>query len=123
MTLPKKTRARVEALGRRGGTTPRSDFLRAADVCFDLRSHKVTRGGEHVALTPRELEVLHVLMDEPGRTFSRDEICERIWQRGHEYDTRTVEIFIMRLRKKLDGDRPGPLIETVRGMGYRMRRA
>jgi DNA-binding response OmpR family regulator len=60
-------------------------------------------------------------MREPGRTFSRDEICERIWEREHEYDTRTVEIFIMRLRKKLD--RPGAesVIGTVRGVGYVMR--
>ena len=69
------------------------------------------------------MEVLHVLMDEPGRTFSRDEICERIWRREHEYETRTVEIFIMRLRKKLDDGRAEPLIETVRGLGYRLRRA
>jgi DNA-binding response OmpR family regulator len=63
---------------------------------------------------------LHVLMGEPGRVFSRDEICERIWERVHEYDTRTVEIFIMRLRRKLD--RPGmeSAIRTIRGMGYSM---
>ncbi len=114
--------ARVEALGRRGGGAEPSDVLRAGDVCLDIRSRKVTRGGEPVALSPRELEVLQVFMAEPGRTFSRDEICERIWQREHEYDTRTVEIFIMRLRKKLDDGRAEPLIETVRGVGYRLRR-
>lgn len=115
--------ARVEALGRRGGAVEPSDVLRAGDVCLDVRARKVTRAGDPVALSPRELEVLHVFMSEPGRTFSRDEICERIWQREHEYDTRTVEIFIMRLRRKLDDGRPEPLIETVRGVGYRLRRA
>lgn len=115
--------ARVEALGRRGGAVAPREVLRAEDVVFDVRSHRVTRAGQPVSLTPRELEVLHILMDEPGRTFSRDEICERIWQREHEYDTRTVEIFIMRLRKKLDEGRAKPLIETVRGAGYRLRRA
>ena len=115
--------ARVQALGRRGATAEPADVLRAADISFDLRSRKVTRGGEPVALSPREMEVLQVLLAEPGRTFSRDEICERIWQREHEYDTRTVEIFIMRLRRKLDDGRAEPLIETVRGAGYRLRRS
>lgn len=115
--------ARVHALGRRGTAAEPMDVLRAADISFDLRTRKVMRGGEPVALSPREGEVLQVLMAEPGRTFSRDEICERIWQREHEYDTRTVEIFIMRLRKKLDDGRAEPLIETVRGAGYRLRRA
>ena len=60
-------------------------------------------------------------MQEPGRTFSRDEICERIWEREHEYDTRTVEIFIMRLRKKLDAPGSESVIATVRGVGYVMK--
>ena len=50
-----------------------------------------------IALSPREFDVLQVLMQEPGRPFSRTELCERVWQRDHEYDTRTVEIFITRL--------------------------
>jgi DNA-binding response OmpR family regulator len=52
--------------------------------------------------------------------FSRNDICERIWQREHQYDTRTVEIFIMRLRKKLELDDGANLIRTVRGAGYQM---
>ena len=59
-------------------------------------------------------------MKEPGRTFSRDEICERIWEREHEYDTRTVEIFIMRLRKKLDRPNEESVIRTIRSVGYLM---
>ena len=60
-------------------------------------------------------------MQEPGRVFSRTELCERVWQRDHEYDTRTVEIFIARLRKKIDSDSPDPLIETIRSVGYCVR--
>ena len=74
-----------------------------------------------MALSPREFEVLRIFMQETDRTFSRDEICERIWEREHEYDTRTVEIFIMRLRKKLDHPGQESLIATVRGVGYVMR--
>jgi DNA-binding response OmpR family regulator len=60
-------------------------------------------------------------MQEPGRVFSRTELCERVWQRDHEYDTRTVEIFITRLRKKVDQGFPHPLIHTVRAHGYAIR--
>ena len=113
--------ARVEALGRRGVAVEKSDILHCGDLTMDVRSRRVTLAGEPVALSPRELEVLQIFLAEPGRTFSRDEICERIWQREHEYDTRTVEIFIMRLRKKIDGGAETPVIETVRGAGYRLR--
>jgi len=60
-------------------------------------------------------------MQEPGRVFSRTELCERVWQRDHEYDTRTVEIFITRLRKKVDAGFARPLIHTVRSIGYTIR--
>jgi two-component system OmpR family response regulator len=62
-----------------------------------------------------------VLMQEPGRVFSRTELCERVWQRDHEYDTRTVEIFITRLRKKVDSGFSAPLIHTLRAVGYTIR--
>ena len=113
--------ARVEALGRRSGLAERSDFLEVADVRMDVHRHRVSRAGQPVELSPREFQVLQVFMKEPGRTFSRDELCERIWEREHEYDTRTVEIFVMRLRKKLDDGREHPLLETVRGIGYALR--
>ncbi len=113
--------ARVEALGRRGGTSQKQTVLEHVDLIMDLERHKVSRGGEPVDLSPREFEVLQILMKEPGRTFSRDEICERIWEREHEYDTRTVEIFIMRLRKKLDIKGKPSHIQTIRGVGYCLR--
>ena len=112
--------ARIEALGRRQSAPVVNHALQVADIKMDIFQRKVTRGAEVISLSPREFEVLTFFLKEPGRTFSRDEICERIWQREYEYDTRTVEIFIMRLRKKLDEGRPQPLIETVRGVGYRL---
>ena len=87
---------------------------------MDVPRRKVTRKGERVELSPREFEVLEILMKEPGRVFTRNDICERIWQRDHQYDTRTVEIFIMRLRKKLEPENGANLIQTVRGVGYQM---
>jgi DNA-binding response OmpR family regulator len=113
--------ARVEALGRRGATPTAADLLRVADLHMDVQHRRVTRGGRAVALSPREFDVLQVLMQEPGRVFSRTELCERVWQRDHEYDTRTVEIFITRLRKKVDSGFAAPLIHTVRTVGYVIR--
>lgn len=115
--------ARVDVLGRRN-VAPESDIIyRAGDLCMDMGKRRVSRGDRRIELSPREFEVLQVFMREPGRTFSRDEICERIWEREHEYDTRTVEIFIMRLRKKLD--RPGEesVIRTIRSVGYMIKPA
>ncbi len=113
--------ARIEALGRRANTPTAADLLTVGDLHMDVHHRRVTRAGKPVALSPREFEVLQVLMQEPGRVFSRTELCERVWQRDHEYDTRTVEIFITRLRKKVDSLFPVPLIHTLRSVGYTIR--
>jgi DNA-binding response OmpR family regulator len=110
--------ARIEALGRRGATPTAADLLEVADLHMDVHHRRVTRAGKTVALSPREFDLLQVLMQEPGRVFSRTELCERVWQRDHGYDTRTVEIFITRLRKKVDNDFGLPLIRTFRSAGY-----
>ena len=115
--------ARVEALGRRGLTPTAADLLKVGDLQMDVQHRRVTRGGQAIALSPREFDVLQVLMQEPGRPFSRTELCERVWQRDHEYDTRTVEIFIARLRKKVDSNFPEHLIQTLRSVGYTIRSA
>jgi DNA-binding response OmpR family regulator len=113
--------ARVEALGRRGASSGTAELLKVADLHMDIRHRRVARAGKVIALSPRELDVLQVLMQEPGRPFSRTELCERVWQRDHEYDTRTVEIFITRLRKKIDSGFGAPLIHTLRGVGYTLK--
>jgi DNA-binding response OmpR family regulator len=113
--------ARVEALGRRGATPTAADLLKVADLHMDVLHRRVTRAGRAIALSPREFDVLQVLMQEPGRAFSRTELCERVWQRDHEYDTRTVEIFITRLRKKVDSGFGAALIQTLRSVGYTIR--
>ena len=113
--------ARVEALGRRAATPTAADFLKVADLQMDVQHRRVMRAGKPVSLSPREFDVLQVLMQEPGRVFSRTELCERVWQRDHQYDTRTVEIFIARLRKKIDGGVSAPVIHTLRSVGYTVR--
>jgi DNA-binding response OmpR family regulator len=110
--------ARVDVLGRRNVVSESDSVIRVGDLCMDMGKRKVIRGSEKIELSPREFEVLHIFMREPGRAFSRDELCERIWEREHEYDTRTVEIFIMRLRKKLDRQGGESVIRTIRNVGY-----
>jgi DNA-binding response OmpR family regulator len=109
--------ARVNALGRRYPEEPVLN-LRVGDLTFDLANHEVHRGTRRIDLSARELMLLKVLMREPGRTFTRTELCERVWEHEHEYDTKLVEVFIGRLRKKI-GD--PPLIHTVRYVGYTIR--
>ena len=106
--------ARVHALGRRYPEEPVMS-LHVGDLTLDLATHDVHRGAKQVELSPRELMLLKVLMREPGRVFTRTELCERVWEHAHEYDTKLVEVFIGRLRKKI-GD--PPLIHTIRHVGY-----
>lgn len=112
---------RVEALGRR---TPdsREVRLRTGDLCLDLRRRHVTRAGKSLALSPREFSLLEILLREPGRTFSRAELCERIWQRDHTYGSRTIEMFVSRLRRKVNSGFDTPLIHTIHAVGYVLRR-
>jgi two-component system OmpR family response regulator/two-component system copper resistance phosphate regulon response regulator CusR len=106
--------ARVNALGRRYPEEPILK-LRVGDLTLDLASHEVHRGLRHIHLSARELMLLKVLMREPGRVFTRTELCERVWEHPHEYDTKLVEVFIGRLRRKISDP---PLIHTVRHVGY-----
>src|SRR5207249_11698303 len=105
--------ARVNALGRRYPEEPALS-LRLDDLTFDLANHEVHRATRRIHLSARELMLLKVLMREPGRTFTRTELCERVWEHEHEYDTKLVEVFIGRLLKKI-GDHP--LIPIVRYVG------
>lgn len=109
--------ARVNALGRRYPEEPALK-LRVGDLTLDLASHEVHRGSRHIHLSARELMLLKVLMREPGRVFTRTELCERVWEHPHEYDTKLVEVFIGRLRRKISDP---PLIYTVRHVGYAIR--
>jgi len=109
--------ARVRALGRRYPEEPALK-LRVGDLTFDVANHEVYRGERRIELSARELTLLKVLMREPGRVFTRTELCERVWEHSHEYDTKLVEVFIGRLRKKIGEP---PLIHTVRHVGYTIR--
>lgn len=106
--------ARVRALSRRYTEEPAIE-LRVSDLHLNLVDHAVHRGARLIELSARELTLLKVLMREPGRVFTRTELCERVWEREHQYDMKLVEVFIGRLRKKIGEP---ALIHTVRHVGY-----
>ena len=109
--------ARIAALGRRYAEKA-AVKLQVADLTLDLVDNELHRGTRRIELSARELTLLRVLMREPGRVFSRTELCEKVWEREHDYDMKLVEVFISRLRRKIDSP---PLIHTVRHLGYTIR--
>ena len=109
--------ARVTALGRRYAEKAKAK-LQVADLTLDLVDNELHRGKRRIELSARELTLLRVLMREPGRVFTRTELCERVWEREHEYDMKLVEVFISRLRRKIGEP---PLIHTLRHLGYTIR--
>ncbi|MCU0924484.1 MAG: response regulator transcription factor [Hydrogenophaga sp.] len=114
--------ARLESLARR--TQPlqpsRSARLQVSDLVLDRESMKASRAGQPLALTARELALLELLMNAPGRLFSRERILASVW--GHSEDplTNVVDVYIRRLRSKIDEGHASALIQTVRGLGYRL---
>lgn len=120
--------ARVKAVLRRSAKDSQSEkgreeTLKIGGLRLDFSSYQAWLHDEPIALTPKEYELLKLLVTNPGRAFSRDELLERIW--GYEYygDTRTVDVHIRHLRAKLkDDENISKAIETVRGVGYRFAR-
>ena len=116
---PKELVARVRAVLRRtSGATVGAEVLRAAGVEVDLPKRRARVDGRTVDLTPTEFQLLVTMIREPGRVFTRTELCERVWEHEHEYDTKLVEVFIGRLRRKIGEP---ALIHTVRYVGYTIR--
>ena len=114
--------ARIKAVLRRSSSQPvRDSELRAGARSLDFAAYTAAVGGEVLALTPKEYELLKLLVTNQGRAFSRDELLEKIW--GYEYfgDTRTVDVHIRHLRAKLMAADASlsEAIGTVRGVGYR----
>ena len=116
----KELLARVNAVGRRF-VSPTGPNLQVGGLKLKLDERQAYRGERCIELSERECALLEVLMREPTRIFSRVELSERVWSREHEYDTKLIEVFIGRLRKKLDDGSGEPMIKTVRHLGYTLR--
>ncbi len=115
--------ARVRALLRRSQMTAVrtvTSTYRVGEIYLDVEAHRVEVRGRDVTLTPREFELLQLLMSNAGRALSRQEILDTVWGTEWFGDENVVEVFVRQLRRKIevDPDRP-QLVETVRGVGYR----
>lgn len=110
--------ARVRALLRRAAEPAATEQYQAACLTVWPRRHQVEVSGRAVALTPKEFELLTVLMQNRGLVLSRDQLLNRIWGYDFDGENRTVDVHIRTLRQKLGP--AGELIETVRGVGYRI---
>lgn len=111
--------ARVKAVFRRQEIRRTSTELTAHGVSINLQHHSVTVHGRTVRLTTTEFAILSLLMHDPGRVFSRDDLFREIWSYEVPGDTRTINVHIKNLREKLEES--AALVETVRGIGYRLR--
>lgn len=112
--------ARLRAVIRRASGVSQS-ILAVGDLTLNLLTREVTRAGRKIELTAREFTLLEHLMRAPGRVLTRMEICERVWDYHFDPGTNLVDVYIQRLRKKVDEGFPDKLIETIRGVGYRIR--
>lgn len=111
--------ARVRALTRRG-LHNRNIVLRCADLELDRHSRRVTRAGAEVPLTSKEFFLLELLLLRAPHAVSRSEIIEHVWSYGFDTETNLVEVYVNRLRQKIDQESSQKLIQTVRGIGYRL---
>lgn len=112
--------ARAKAILRRSGFKQYEDSFRFGTVTINFREHEVTKGDSKIDLTLKEFELLEILIKNKGRVMTRDFLLEKIW--GYEYvgETRTVDVHVRHLRKKIEDDDKNPIyIQTIRGIGYK----
>lgn len=113
--------ARLQALHRRS-TGSQLSMRQVEDLVLNLSMREVKRGDREIELTSREFNLLEFLMRSPGRVYTRTQILEHVW--GYDFDPNTniVDVCLQRLRKKVELGEEEKLIETVRGVGYRMKK-
>jgi len=110
--------ARVKAVLRRTAPSQDVPVLQMGGLIMNPGEHIVTADGERVLLTLKEFELLRLFLSHPGMVFTRDQLLGDIWGMDYDGETRTVDVHIRSLRKKLGAC--GDFIETVRGVGYRL---
>ncbi len=111
--------ARLHALLRRASGQTKN-LLQHDEITVNLLTREVRKGKEVVELTAREFALLTYLLRSPGRTFTRTQICEHVWNYHFDPGTNLVDVYVQHLRKKLGGDGGMRFIETVRSVGYRI---
>lgn len=112
--------ARIHAVARRVNDDS-GYHLKHGDLEIDRLNRTVQVGDESVDFTRREYDLLEMLMRSPGKVYSRQQILERVWGYNFDPQTNVVDVYIRRVRKKIDREGASTLIETLRGVGYRFR--
>jgi len=113
--------ARIEALARRSGTVVKETVLRVGDLELDLVSRTANRGGRYIKLLPREFQVLEYLVRNEGHVVPRTMILEKVWDLHFDPSTNIIDVYVGRVRRKVDGEQTYPLIHTIRGVGFCVR--
>lgn len=112
--------ARLRALLRRG-TDRKTGYLEVSDLRLDPATHEVERAGQRIELTPRLVALLEYFMRHPGQVLTREQIESHVWSYDFDATSNVVDVYVRRLRFRIDDPFATKLLETVRGAGYRLR--
>ncbi|MBH5372108.1 response regulator transcription factor [Bradyrhizobium glycinis] len=113
--------ARLEALGRRSETIAKETLLRVGDLAIDLIARSASRRGRKIPLLPREFQLLEYLVRNEGRVVSRAMLLQHVWDLHFDPSTNIIDVYVGRVRRKVDDAQDYPLIHTIRGIGYCLR--
>jgi two-component system, OmpR family, response regulator len=113
--------ARIEALARRSATAAKETVLRAGDLELDLIARTARRAGKDIELLPREFQVLEYLVRNTGQVVPRAMLLQQVWNLNFNPTTNVIDVYIGRVRRKVDNHHGYPLIHTVRGVGFCIR--
>src|SRR5262250_1279170 len=113
--------ARLEALARRSATVVKETMLRVGDLKLDLVSRTVSRGDREISLLPREFQVLEYLVRNQGQVVSRAMMLQHVWDLHFDPTTNIIDVYVGRVRRKIDSQQAYPLIQTIRGIGFCIR--
>jgi two-component system OmpR family response regulator len=113
--------ARVEALARRSATAVKETVLRVGDLELDLVSRTANRSGEEIDLLPREFQVLEYLVRNQGQVVPRAMLLQHVWNLNFDPTTNIIDVYVGRVRRKVDNQHAYPLIHTIRGVGFCVR--
>jgi two-component system OmpR family response regulator len=113
--------ARVDALARRSAAVVKETVLRVGDLEIDLLERIARRGGRQIELLPREFRLLVYLVRNAGQVVSRAMLLQHVWDLHFDPTTNVIDVYVGRVRRKLDSDQAYPLIHTIRGIGFCLR--
>jgi len=110
--------ARIQALLKRNSAPSAEQLIKLGELEYDKSALQVNRAGVAIKLTAKELQVLDLLLSQPGKVFSRERILANVWGMNTDPLTNVVDVYIRRLRRKIDDDFNAKYIQTFRGIGY-----